>query len=99
MINFNGLQRRLDEIARLNDLASLEFDACVQAIADTHRVYIATTGHMSGNFSVARVEGKWFDEYSGKFSKVFAELNRLETIAIDFGIGQGNLQRWTPAKK
>ena len=30
--------------------------------------------------------------------EVFAELNRLEVKVEDFGIGPGNLRRWTPSK-
>jgi len=97
MINLAGLQRRLDEITKAYDLASTEFDACVQAIADTYRVHIAT-GHMSDNFAVSRDGEDWDHEFSGEFPEVFAELNRLEVKVEDFGIGPGNLRRWTPSK-
>lgn len=97
-INTAGLQRHLDEITKLQDRAGREFNACVQAVADTYRVHIAT-GHMSDTFSVARDDGDWHREESREFPQVFAELKRLEKMAEPFGIGQTNLQMWNPIKK
>jgi hypothetical protein len=68
----------------------------VQALVNKHRVHLAT-GHLSDTWQVKTLRGKhWRDDMDEPKHPIFADLEQLDKVAIQIGIGPTNMERYTP---
>lgn len=95
-VTVRPLAEIIAQIEMLREEAIDRYDDAIQKLCNKHRVMLAT-GHISDMWQVKKPRSKVRKDYMDKpVHPIFAELNALDAMVADIGLGPTNMMLFKP---
>lgn len=97
---YQSIRKTLKQIEELQEVASHQYTSEIQLLVNKYNLVLAT-GHLSDTWQVRSPRGRiWSTEFytDRKHNAFFQELEALDELVSEFGIGPSNMELFKPEK-